>query len=89
MGGVNFRPHSGLYGQRWDLMNPDGHYAIRFDNTDPRATKFEALFVPGLWANPDSIGIRDTQAAAETLCERHAAKPLTIKAIKNLMTGVN
>jgi hypothetical protein len=86
---VTFRPHTGLYGQRWDLINGDGHYAIRFDHSDPRETKFTALFVPGLWANAEEIGVRKTQADAETLCGKHAAKALTIKAIKNLATGVN
>ncbi len=83
-----FRPHTGLFGQRWDLINSDGHYAIRFEKSDPRDTKFVALFIPGVWANAEELGARPTQKAAEALCEKHASKPLTIKTIKYLATGV-
>ncbi len=86
---MTFVPHPGLYGQSWLAMSLDARYAIRAETSDPRDTKFAALFIPGVWALAEPIGVRKTQADAESLCEKHAAKPLTIKAIKHLAKGVN
>lgn len=86
---MTFRPHPGLYGQSWIALTICGRYAIRTDNSDPRATKFAALFIPGVWANAEELGVRPTQEAAQALCEKYAAKQLSIKRIAHLAKGVN
>jgi hypothetical protein len=67
-----FRPHQGWWGQRWTVLSSCGRYAVRADGSDPRDTKFHALFIAGIWASAEVIAVRDTQAAAEEACEQHA-----------------
>jgi hypothetical protein len=70
-----FRPHHGWWGQRWTVLSTCGRYAVRTDSSDPRETKFHALFIAGVWASAEVIAVRDTQGAAEEACEQHALSP--------------
>jgi hypothetical protein len=72
---MTFRPHQGWWGQRWAVLSSCGRYAVRTDGSDPRQTKFHALFIVGIWANAEVIAVRDTQAAAQEACEQHALSP--------------
>lgn len=72
---MNFRQHTGLYGQRWIAMSTCGNYAIAHDKSNPRETKFAALHIPGIWATAERIGVRKTKAEAEALCEQHLLTP--------------
>lgn len=86
---MTFTDHKGLWGQSWTALSSCGRYAIRTDTTDPRATKFAALFIPGVWATAEELGIRPTREAAESLCVTYASKPLSIKRIAHLAKGVH
>lgn len=72
---MTFTPHKGLWGQSWVAISGCGHYAIAHDKTDPRNTKFAALFIPGIWANAEKIGRPTTREKAVALCEKHALTP--------------
>lgn len=72
---MTFHPHTGLFGQQWIALSGCGHYAIGHETTDPRATKFTALFIPGVWATAKKLGVRATQEKAQALCEKHAFTP--------------
>lgn len=82
---MTFTPHTGLFGQEWIALSRCGHYAIAHDKTDPRVTKFQALFIPGVWATAQKIGrALKTRDAAEANCERHSLTPDLTKLAKGI-----
>lgn len=72
---VTFTDHSGLWGQSWVALSSCGHYALRLDTSNPRSTKYQALYIPGVWSQAQSIGTRVKRADAEALCETHSLTP--------------
>jgi hypothetical protein len=76
---MTFRPH-----HKFHSMSLSGYYAIALENTDPRVTRYAAISIPGLWAEPVQIGVRNTPGEAEQLCEQHSLTP----DFSHLATGV-
>jgi hypothetical protein len=73
---VTFTDHKGLWGQAWVAMSTCGHYAIALDHSNPKATKFQALFIPGAFATAEKIGrARSKRADAEKAAEEHWLTP--------------